>query len=128
MNKTERPGDERQLMTLAVLPGLRSMQQQGTIPKGWVFMVSADADRQAIEHSAWQNGAFTHCLLQGMGGAADGFEGLGSKDGIVTLGELRGYLTGAMPEETLRVLGVAKHPLITTNSGDANIWNLTLQQ
>jgi hypothetical protein len=32
-----------------------------------------------------------------------------------------------MPEETQRVLGAAKHPLITTSSGDPSIWDLTLQ-
>jgi hypothetical protein len=32
-----------------------------------------------------------------------------------------------MPEETQRVLGAAKHPLITTSSDDPSIWDLTLQ-
>jgi erythronate-4-phosphate dehydrogenase len=97
-------------------------------PLFWlVFMVSADADRSAIEHSSWRNGAFTHCLLDGLRGKADGFQSAGRQDGIVTLGELRSYLATAMPEETEKVLGAARHPLITTSSGDPDIWNLVLQ-
>lgn len=112
---------------LSVIPTVKKMQEQDGIPKGWVFMVSAEADRKAVEHSSWRNGAFTHCFLQGLGGKADGFQSAGRKDGTVTLGELRAYLTTAMPDETQKVLGVAKHPLITTSSGDPDIWNLTLQ-
>jgi len=33
----------------------------------------------------------------------------------------------AMPDETQKVLGVAKRPVITTSTGDPYIWNLTLQ-
>ena len=112
---------------LSVIPRIKRMQEQNQVPKGWVFMVAADTDRKAVEHSSWRNGAFTHCLLQGLSGKADGFQSVGPKDGTVTLGELREYLRTAMPDETQKVLGVAKHPLITTSSGDPSIWNLTLQ-
>lgn len=111
---------------LSVVPSIKRMQQDNKVPKGWVFMVSADTDRKAVEHSSWRNGAFTHCLLKGLRGEADGFQSAGANDGVVTLGELRQYLTTAMPDETQKILGVAKHPLITTSSGDPSIWNLTL--
>lgn len=112
---------------MSIVSGLESMRKQKKVPKGWVFMVSADADRKAIEHSSWKNGAFTHCLLRGLEGKADGFQSTGAKDGTVTLAELRAYLQTSMPEETQKVLGTAKHPLITTSTGDPTIWNLTLQ-
>lgn len=95
--------------------------------KGWVFMVGADTDRQAIEHTSWTNGAFTHSLIKGLSGAADGFQSAGAKDGIVTMGELKDYMNISMPDETQRVLGVAKRPVITTSTGDPDIWNLTIQ-
>jgi hypothetical protein len=41
--------------------------------------------------------------------------------------ELRAYLTSVMPDETQKVLGVAKRPIITTSSGDPDIWNLSLR-
>ncbi|OGR00996.1 MAG: hypothetical protein A2511_01335 [Deltaproteobacteria bacterium RIFOXYD12_FULL_50_9] len=44
-----------------------------------------------------------------------------------SMGELRAYMDTAMPEETQKVLGVAKRPVITTSTGDPDIWNLTLQ-
>lgn len=43
------------------------------------------------------------------------------------MGELREYLRTKMPDEMLKVLGVAKHPVITTNTGDPEIWNLSLK-
>lgn len=108
---------------ISIVPNI-TMQ---STPKGWVFMVGADTDRQAIEDTSWANGAFTHSLIEGLNGAADGFQSVGPKDGVVTLGELRSYMNTAMPEETQKVLGVAKRPVITTNTGDPDIWNLTLQ-
>jgi hypothetical protein len=65
--------------------------------------------------------------LQGLAGAADGFQSAGAKDSVVTLGELRDYLLKTMPEETQRLFGVAKHPLITTGTGNPEIWNLDLK-
>jgi len=112
----------------SIAPGIENMRRLKSIPQGWIFMVGADTDRQAIEHTSWTNGAFTHSLIKGLTGNADGYESVGSKDGIVTMGELRAYLNTAMPDETQKVLGVAKRPLITTSSGDPDIWNLALQE
>lgn len=111
---------------LSITKKLRSMAEQKRVPNGWVFMVGADSDRQSVEHSSWSNGAFTHVLLKGLKGAADGFQGMGVNDGVVTMGELRAYLQTMMPQETQKVLGTAKHPLITTSSGDPTIWKLTV--
>ena len=112
---------------ISIVPNINKMVRERKVPKGWIFMVGADTDRQAIEHTSWTNGAFTHSLLKGLNGEADGFQSAGAKDGIVTMGELKDYMKTAMPDETQKVLGVAKHPVITTSTGDPNIWNLTLQ-
>jgi len=112
---------------LSIVPQIKKMHRERNVPKGWIFMVGADTDRMAIEHSSWTNGAFTHCLVKALSGEADGYQSVGSKDGIVTMAELRTYLNSAMPEETQRVLGVAKRPVIATSTGDPHIWDLTLQ-
>ena len=112
---------------ISIVPKIEQMKREKRIPKGWVFMVGADTDRQAIEHSSWSNGAFTHSLVKGLSGKADGFQSAGAKDGVVTLGELKEYMNVSMPDETQRVLGVVKRPVITTNTGDPHIWDLTLQ-
>jgi len=111
---------------LSIVPQIKKMRRERNVPKGWVFMVGADTDRKAIEHSSWTNGAFTHCLVKALSGEADGYESVGPKDGIITMAELRAYLNSSMPEETQRVLGVAKRPVITTSTGDPHIWNLNL--
>ncbi len=96
------------------------------LPRGTVLMVAAETDRKAVEDAAWSNGAFTHVLLRGMRGAADGFQAAGPQDGIITVGELRSYLASMMPEETDRVLGKALHPTIHVTTGDAAINSLQL--
>jgi hypothetical protein len=116
----------RGVKAISVNPYIERLKRERRVPKGWIFMVGADTDRQAIEHSSWSNGAFTHCLLGALSGLADGYESAGPKDGVVTMGELRAYMESAMPDETQRVLGVAKRPVITTSTGDPDIWNLSL--
>ncbi len=111
---------------ISIVPQIEKMRRDKSIPKGWIFMVGADTDRQAIEHTSWSNGAFTHCLIKGLSGCADGFENSGLRDGIVTMGELRIYLFTEMPNQTQRVLGTAKRPVIMSRSGDKNIWDLSL--
>jgi uncharacterized caspase-like protein len=111
---------------IAVGGYVEKLRQDAAVPKGWIFMVSAETDRLAVEHSSWSHGAFTHCLLEALGGAADGFESSGARDGVVTMGELRAYLTSAMPEETQKVLGAAKRPLIVSSAGSPEIWNLAI--
>jgi uncharacterized caspase-like protein len=113
---------------ISIVPQIEKMRREQSIPNGWIYMVGADTDREAIEHTSWRNGAFTHCLLEGLSGKADGYESVAHKDGVVTMGELRAYLNSDMPEKTQRVLGVAKNPIITTNSGNPDIWDLTLHQ
>jgi len=112
---------------LSIIPNINKMHREDRTPKGWIFMVGADTDRKAVEHTSWTNGAFTHCLLQALSGEADGYLSSGANDGVVTMGELRAYMNTAMPDETQRVLGAAKRPVIATSAGDPDIWNLTLQ-
>ena len=112
---------------IAILPSIEKMRREKKIPKGWIFMVGADSDRKAIEHTSWTNGAFTHSLIKGLKGGADGYHSAGRRDNIVTMGELRAYMNSVMPEETQRILGVAKRPVITTSTGDPDIWNQTLR-
>jgi len=116
-------GDEK---AIGLMPYVTSIAEKHDIPKGWIFMVGSESHRKAIEDSSWSHGAFTYCLLKGLKGSADGFESIGTDDGIVTMGELRAYLERAMPDETQKVLGVARRPLITANTGDPSIWDLSL--
>jgi hypothetical protein len=107
-------------------PYLDQLKEESAFPKGWVWMVGADTDRQAIESKSWKNGAFTHVILKGFSGEADAFQGTGIKDSIVTLGELRAFIQTIMPDETAKVIGVAKHPTIITSSNDPEVWKLSL--
>lgn len=109
--------------TDAVLEG-SSAEQFG----GWIFMLASEASRQAVEDKQWGHGAFTYCLLQGLKGAADGFEGAGNRDGVVTPAELRAYLTSRVPAETQSALGSAIHPLVSTDSANPKIWEVNINE
>jgi hypothetical protein len=90
------------------------------------FLVAADSDRKAIEHSTWSNGAFTYVLLRGLNGEADGYQGAGPQDGVITLGEIRAYMASKLPAETAHVLGKAIHPCMAVTTGDTAINDLVL--
>ena len=113
--------------SISIVSKLDEMEEKDRVPEGWIFMVGAETDRQAIEHSSWSHGVFTHSLLKGLRREAGGFESAGVKDGIVTMGELKAYMNSFMSETTQEVLGVAKRPVTTTSTGDPDIWDLTLQ-
>ena len=51
---------------ISIIPNIEKMRREQKIPKGWIYMVGAESDRKAIEHTSWSNGAFTHCLLKGL--------------------------------------------------------------
>lgn len=112
---------------LGVVPALDAMERRKEIPRGWVFITSADSDRKAYEDKAWKNGALTHVLLHGVEGRADGYKSAGVEDGRVTLGELRLYIEDRMAEESIQILGARLDPLFYTTSGDPAIWDLSLQ-
>lgn len=114
--------------SISILPEINRISREQQVPRGWIYMVGAATDRQAIEHTSWSNGAFTHVLLKGLDGEADGYQSAGIADGIVTMGELKAYLSSKMPDVTQKVLGVAKHPIILTNSGNPEIWNISFNQ
>jgi len=123
---TRGPGakDER---AIAVMPYVAQMAREpDRIPEGMAFLVAADTNRKAVELSRWSNGAFTHILLRGLSGDADGFQGAGKRDGIVTLGELRAYMASQLPEQTSVVLGKPIHPMIAVTTGDEAINALPL--
>jgi uncharacterized caspase-like protein len=107
---------------VSVRPYLERLRTEQNVPPGWIYMVSAEPDHKAAENSAWKNGAFTYCLTKGLSGEADT-----NRDGEVTMLELKAYIATTMPDETLRVLGTAAHPVILTNSSDTAIWNLSLK-
>ncbi len=95
---------------------------------GWIFMLASESDRQAVEDKQWGHGAFTYCLVKGLNGEADGFEGTGNKDNIITPAELKAYLNTRVPLETQNTLGSAIHPLIQTTSADIKIWEINIYE
>lgn len=120
-----RGGDSK---SIAVRPALDSMERKQEIPKGWIFIASAEADRKAYEDKAWKNGALTHLLLEGLGGGkADGYKSSGAADERVTLRELQTYVSDRMANESLKVMNTKLVPLFFTTSGDPGIWDLSFE-
>jgi len=111
---------------IGIMPAINEMKSSQTVPEGMAFLAGADTDRKAVEISSWSNGAFTHIMLKGLNGAADGFEGSGPKDGTVTFGELKTFMATELPSETERILGKAIRPVVAVTSGSQNINSLPL--
>lgn len=75
-----------------VVPALRDVwRQQVNRPAVSLGFFSASANQRSWEDDALAHGVFTHFLLQGLRGGADGHAG-GALDNVVTAGELRSFL------------------------------------
>lgn len=96
------------------------------IPEGDVFIMSASKDRKAFEPPGLKNGAFTHYLLRGLKGEADGFDEESPPDGKITYSELEVYMKKTMPEETQKILGKAIHPEFFVDTANPYIRSLRL--
>jgi len=77
---------------------------------GVAVLTSAEASEASEEDARWGggHGVFTHYLLEGMRGAADGY--CGTRDGIVSLGELFEYVRDQVQSATEG----RQHPAIGT--------------
>jgi hypothetical protein len=97
------------------------------VPTGWIYLLGARTADKAVEHPSIQGGLFTNALLSGLNGAADGFGMLGDKDGTITLGELREYVRQEVKDRAFQLhLSGEFETEVYTDTGDKNIWGLTL--
>ena len=77
-----------------------------------VILTSSAGNELSQEGDAWKHGAFTYALLEGLSGKAD----LITKDGIVSMKELDGYVSERVPHLT----NGAQHPITDTPGGYRN--------
>lgn len=108
--------------------GLAVRMKPKQVPPGWVYLLGAKTADKAFEHPSLKGGLFTTSLVDGMKGAADGYGLLGRKDGAITIGELREYVRDKVKEKAFKLnLTGAFEIEDQTNTGDKNVWDLTLQ-
>jgi hypothetical protein len=74
---------------------------------GVVLLTSSGSQQFASEVKALGHGLFTHSILTGLGGAADG----GSRDGKITVKELCAYVEDAVPGLAEKHRGQAQFPM-----------------
>lgn len=77
-----------------------------------VILTSSAGNELSQEGDDWKHGAFTYALLEGLSGKAD----LITKDGIVSMKELDGYVSERVPNLT----NGAQHPITDTPGGYRN--------
>lgn len=89
------------------------LQALGGAGGGVALLTSAEANEVSREGPEWGDGhgVFTHFLLEGMRGAADGADG--PRDGVVSVGELFEYVRTRVAAET----GNSQHPSLHTAAG-----------
>ena len=97
---------------------INSYLQEVSKTKGGVaLLTSAEGNEVAYEYDELGHGVFTHYLLEGMKGAADGAIDGSPKNVIVTVGELFEYVRKKVKEHTQD----KQHPCIGSNSYDRNL-------
>ena len=76
------------------------LQDLSNSTDGIVLFTSAEANEVAFEDKRWGNGhgVFTHFLLEGIRGKADGYSG-GEKDCVISIGELFEYVRDNVKEK-----------------------------
>ena len=84
---------------------------------GIALLTSAEASESSEEDTRWGggHGVFTHYLLEGMRGAADGYRG--SRDGIVSVGELFEFVRDQVEKATAG----RQHPAIGAAAFDRGL-------
>ncbi|GAB4429255.1 MAG: hypothetical protein OHK0039_47880 [Bacteroidia bacterium] len=83
---------------------------------GTAIMTSSQASELSWEDAAWENGAFTEAVLQGM---ADS-----NRNGIVTLHELSTYVIATVPPMVLQRKDAQQHPRLMGDLGDIPLFVL----
>ena len=86
--------------------------------EGTALLTSAEAREVAREGKEWGggHGVFTHYIIEGMKGEADGYGG-GQEDGIISIGELFEYVSNKVREAT----SYMQHPLIGSSPFDRKL-------
>lgn len=74
------------------------MQSLKASKESLAWLTSSQANQVSFEHQEFGNGVFTHYLLRGLEGEADGFPD-GNKDGMVTIQELFQYVHEKVKEQ-----------------------------
>ncbi|MCP5529336.1 MAG: caspase family protein [Opitutaceae bacterium] len=72
---------------------------------GTHWLTATGSEQFATEFAKLGHGAFTHVLLEALGGAAD------AGDGLVTVNELKAYLEAKVPALTAAEKGAAQYPV-----------------
>lgn len=114
----------RSTRTRAIGPMVSSSLRQD-IPPGWIYFAGAQTDKVAYEVATLRNGLFTHYLLQGLRGAADGIGRQSLRDATITMAELSDYLQEVAPNDSLARHGVPLDPRIETDSYQSAIWEFS---
>jgi len=96
-------------------PLSRALSELASVENGIVVMAASNGDQVSLEDSAWQNGAFTKALLEGLSGRADV-----RKTGRVTINMLDLYVServreltaGSQTPATAKPITVVDFPLV----------------
>ncbi|HXG67002.1 MAG TPA: caspase family protein [Blastocatellia bacterium] len=93
------------------------IKEMSAITNGVGFISAADQLEQSFERDDLNQGVFTYCLLEGLGGIADK-----DNDGKVTFNELTAYLRDEVP----RLTDNKQHPKANTTAIEANYLPLSV--
>jgi tetratricopeptide (TPR) repeat protein len=91
---------------------LVAMNLMQLVSKNEVRITSCNEGELSYEDEIWGNGrgAFSYFLTKGMAGEADGVNG--KKDGDITIGEIKAFLSGKVPNDVRTVKRAKQNPVV----------------
>ncbi len=81
--------------TKALEPSMKTFMREFSRSSGRAILSSSKPDEYSVEKPGFQNSVFTHYLIKGLKGEADG-----NRDGVVTLREAYDYVYDSTKDET----------------------------
>jgi hypothetical protein len=93
-----------------ISPAMVKVKKEYSGPKNAMLITSAAVDQVSTWYPEKKHSLFTYYFLKGLQGEADA-----NKDGVITIGEIKGYLQEHVPHMARRLNNVEQYPVIDGN-------------
>jgi len=91
------------------------IEKLNQLKEGTTIIASSQKEEQSYEDKAWQNGAFTEAIVDGLKNGKADLTVKGNQNGIITIDELFEYLKSEVPAMVGQIKNEAQHPIMTSN-------------
>lgn len=101
---------DRGFLFRGISPAVVKVKKEYGAPQNAVLLASASAEQVSVWYPEKKHSLFTYFLLQGIRGDADA-----DRDGAITVGEMKTYLSRMIPYWSVRLKNVEQTPVVMGN-------------